>query len=184
MKNLLLAIVFFLMIIFYFNITEFYEDNFLKEKNEKQKNIIDLIDNIIIYNNKCPADSDPIFSCTRTYENVGEKNCSNDVINKFLCDLSNNSYQNALYILRHFENLNNERINDLMNACYINQNLCIDNKNKCIKNLLTCLFDKTYFARHKIHDDFKTVYQRAYKDCISNAEIISNKYAFSCDNLI
>jgi hypothetical protein len=190
MKNLLLVIIILIITLIFINVKcEYFdninEDEFLKVKEEKQKVLVDKISNIITYDHKCPSDTDPIIACNRTYKSVKSEDkhyCSHNVIAKFICDLSNNSYINAHYILRLFND--KSKMNDIFNNCDSEKTPCINDTKGCITKLLSCLFDKTYFARHRPLDEFKIVYNQAYNDCITNTEIISNKYALNCQTII
>lgn len=188
-KNLLLVLLFIILLLFIKPIFEKYNDNdFLKEKNQQQEEIATGLNEFIKYDLNCPAKSETVFACNRNYDSIKKDNysyCSDSVISKYICDMSNNSYTNLKFILSKF-NMNDEnekrKINNLMNNCSLgNKNKCIDDTKKCISKLLICILDKTYFARHRSLDEFKVVYRRAFKDCISSVEVLSNKYALNCN---
>jgi hypothetical protein len=190
MKNLLLVVLIFILL-FFINLSENYQDDeYLKTKEQQQDEIANELSQYIKYTLNCPAQTDVVFSCNKNYGSVKSDSysyCSDNVISKYICDMSNNSYTNTKFILSKF-NMNDEnerrKINNLMNNCKLNNVKCIDNTKECISRLLICILDKTYFARHRSLEEFKSIYSRAFKDCISSIEILSNKYALNCNRII
>jgi len=194
MKKNLLLVLFIILLLFIKPIFEKYnsDDNekndFLKNKKQQQEEIVNGLKEFITYNLNCPAKDETVFACNRNYDSIKKDNysyCSDSVISKYICDMSNNSYTNLKFILSKF-NMNDEnekrKINNLMNNCSLgDKSKCIDDTKKCISKLLICILDKTYFARHRSLDEFKVVYRRTFKDCISSIEVLSNKYALNCN---
>lgn len=176
--------------------------NFSNVRETRKKEILKYLDQLSnfaidkeITNINCPPENMVHFVCDQTFDSKIESkpyDCAIFSIANFICDLSTNSYNNAIFMLQHFDPsdaLKRKYMTDLINNCYLSDqisdlNQCVYGSNRkiCGNRVLACIFSKTFFARHRGKDEFKEVFYQALNECIykGGMEREPTEYAIYC----